>query len=172
MDNDNILLSELTQDSLPHTEVINDVDDDTISLEELRLKMMSTTTKVKYFKYTMCVEKKGIIDVWDEWYGLNYYCSEINENCFKGGVQELEKKIQKQLENRLLYGPKKHLLRCKNIVRIIGFISHVSGEEESDVLLDVHAHLMSFPKMIVSVAPIEKYLRQNKDNLIELVRKH
>ena len=71
-----------------------------------------------------------------------------------------------------MYGPKKHLLRCKNIVCIIGFISHVSGEEESDVLLDVHAHLMSFPKMIVSVAPIEKYLRQNKDNLIEVVRKH
>ena len=147
LDNDDILLSELTQDSLPHTEVINDVDDDTNSLEELRLKMMPPTTKVKYFKYTMCGEKTGIIDVWGEWYGLNYYCSEINENCGKGGVQELEKKYKSNWRTDYCMAQKKHLLRCKNIVRIIGFISHVSGEEESKVLLHVDAHLRNLSKM-------------------------
>jgi hypothetical protein len=112
------------------------------------------------FEYKLELNHSSVSSMWDEWLGLNAFCSTRNPKFFKGGIQALEIKFKTKWRSSFSGAEIKHFSRLKYIIQRVQQFS-TKTLKSNEVALNIFDNIR---KKYTSLSVLEKFLKNSIDD--------
>jgi hypothetical protein len=108
--------------------------------------------------YNLCIKHSSIFDMWDEWHGMGQFRAELNEFCYPGGIDALEKTFGIQWRRHFNCTQQKIYSRTKYVIEKIKEIISSNQAISQDIILGRFQELYLNRKR--SISSMEAFLKK------------
>ena len=108
--------------------------------------------------YNLWIKHGSIFDMWDEWHGMGRFRAELNEFCYPGGIDALEKEKGFQWRSHFNCSQQKQFSRTKYIINKIKEKISSQGDSSQNQILERFQEIYVLRKL--SVSSMEAFLKK------------